>query len=109
MLDREFFLGFIKIHILYHASKEPIFGAEIAKELARHGYSVGPGTLYPTLHRLEREGYLESSPEVVRGKMRKYYVVTQKGLSALGEARARIAELVSEVLEQEEGDQEARK
>ena len=34
MVDREFFLGFIKIHILYHASKEPIFGVEIVKELA---------------------------------------------------------------------------
>ena len=44
MLDREFFLGFIKIHILYHASKEPIFGVEIAEELARHGYSISPGT-----------------------------------------------------------------
>ena len=56
MLDREFFLGFIKIHILYHASKETIFGVEIAEELARHGYSVSPGTLYPTLHRLEKAG-----------------------------------------------------
>ena len=67
MLDREFFLGFIKIHILYHASKEPIFGVEIAEELARHGYSVSPGTLYPVLHRLEKEGYMESSPKVVNG------------------------------------------
>jgi len=68
MVDREFFLGFIKIHILYHASKEPIFGVEIAKELARHGYNVSPGTLYPVLHRLEKEGYLESSPRVVNGR-----------------------------------------
>jgi len=58
MVDREFFLGFIKIHILYHASKE----------LARHGYNVSPGTLYPVLHRLEKEGYLESSPRVVNGR-----------------------------------------
>ena len=43
MLDREFFLGFIKIHILYHASKEPIFGAEMTRELARHGYNISPG------------------------------------------------------------------
>ena len=57
MLDREFFLGFIKIHILYHASKEAIYGADIAAELARHGYNISPGTLYPTLHRLTREGF----------------------------------------------------
>lgn len=51
MLDREFFLGFVKIHILYHASIGPISGVEIAEELERHGYRLGPGTLYPTLRR----------------------------------------------------------
>jgi len=79
MLDREFFLGFIKIHILYHASKEPIFGVEIADELARHGYRVSPGTLYPTLHRLEKEGYLESFSKVVNGRVRKYYRLQLEG------------------------------
>jgi len=99
MLDREFFLGFIKIHVLYHASKSPIFGAEIANELGRHGYHLGPGTLYPTLHRLEREGYLAQKPEVVGGKVRKYYVITEQGLAVLNEARNRTKELVDEVLE----------
>ena len=99
MLDREFFLGFIKAHILYHASKEPIFGIEIAKELGRHGYHLGPGTLYPTLHRLEEEGYLESSSKVVGGKVRKYYTITEQGLKVLNEARAKIRELVDEVFE----------
>lgn len=99
MLDREFFLGFIKIHILHHASKGPIFGAEIAGELGRHGYHLGPGTLYPTLHRLEKEGYLEQRPAVVEGRARKYYVITNRGLEVLNEARAKIGELVDEVLE----------
>lgn len=99
MLDREFFLGFIKVHILYHASKEPVFGVEIAKELGRHGYHLGPGTLYPTLHRLEEEGYLESNSKVVEGKVRKYYTITEQGRKVLNEARVRIRELVDEVLE----------
>lgn len=100
MLDREFFLWFIKIHILYHASKEPIFGVEIVLELARYGYSISPGTLYPTLHRLEREGYLRSNPKVVNGRMRKYYLATAKGKLVLEQARERIRELVTEVLEE---------
>jgi DNA-binding PadR family transcriptional regulator len=100
MLDREFFLGFIKIHILYHASKEPIFGVEIAEELARHGYDISPGTLYPTLHRLEKEGYLESSSRVVGGKVRKYYRATTKGKRVLETSSKRIRELVHEVLEE---------
>lgn len=99
MLDREFFLGFVKCHILYHASKEPVFGAEMAEELKQHGYYLGPGSLYPTLHRLESEGYLKQQPKVVGGKLRKYYTITEQGLAALNEARHKIRELVEEVLE----------
>ncbi len=100
MLDREFFLGFIKIHILYHASKEPIFGVEIAEELARHGYSISPGTLYPVLHRLEKEGYLESSSKVVNGRVRKYYQATVEGKLVLEQSKRKIRELVTEVIEE---------
>ena len=100
MLDREFFLGFIKIHILYHAAKEPIFGVKVAEELGRHGYRVSPGTLYPTLHRMEQEGYLESLSKVVGGKVRKYYQVTAKGKRVLQSSRRRIRELIDEVLEE---------
>ena len=100
MVDREFFLGFIKIHILYHACKEPVFGVEIAEELARHGYSISPGTLYPTLHRLEKEGYLESSSKVVNGKMRRYYRATAEGKLVLKESKKKIGELVTEVIEE---------
>jgi DNA-binding PadR family transcriptional regulator len=100
MLDRNFFLGFIKIHILYHAAEKPIFGVEMTEELARHGYRLSPGTLYPTLHRLEKENYLKSSSEVVNGKVRRYYVITEKGKVALDEAKMKIRELVTEVLEE---------
>jgi DNA-binding PadR family transcriptional regulator len=96
---KDFFLGFIKIHILYHATQEPIYGMEIKKELERHGYHLSPGTLYPTLHRLEKEGYLKRQSRVVGGKVRNYYVSTQKGRDALDEARGKIRELVNEVLE----------
>jgi len=100
MLDREFFLGFIKIHILYHASRAPIFGIQIAEELARHGYSLSPGTLYPTLHRLEKEGYLVSSSKVVNGRVRKYYKATAKGKQVMEHSKRKIRELVTEVIEE---------
>ena len=58
------------MHILYHATKEPIFGVEMMEELARHGYDVGAGTLYPMLHQMEEAGYLTSRTEVVAGKRR---------------------------------------
>ena len=96
---RNIFLGFIRIHILYHASKEEIFGVEIMKELKRHGYSISPGTLYPILHSLEKQKYLQSRKEVVNGKMRKYYKITRKGNNALDKSKEKIRELVDEVLE----------
>ena len=100
MLDREFFLGFIKIHILYHAARGAIFGAEMIEELGRHGYRLSPGTLYPTLHRLEAEGYLASSPKTVNGRIRKYYRATPEGKKVLEQARKRIRELVTEVVKE---------
>ena len=95
---QDFYIGFVKIHILYHASKEPFYGVEILQELGRHGYHLSPGTLYPTLHRLEKEGYLSVEKRVVEGKVRKYYSATERGLAVLGESRKKISELVDEVL-----------
>ncbi len=99
IIEREFFLGFIKVHILYHAAESPVSGVELAEELARHGYRLSPGTLYPTLHRLQRENYLEiASQKVVNGRVRKYYTITEGGLNMLAEAREKITELVAEVI-----------
>lgn len=96
---RDFFIGFIKIHILHHASKEPIYGVEMMRELRRHGYSVSPGLIYPTLHALEKQGYLKSKEAVVRGKVRKYYEATTKGRKMLEKSKEKIRELVDEVID----------
>lgn len=98
-VTRHFFNGFIRLHILYHASKDPIYGAEITEELVRHGYRLSQGTLYPTLHKLERLGYLKSRTQVVAGKQRKYYKATNAGRKVVAEARGKLLELVSEVVE----------
>jgi DNA-binding PadR family transcriptional regulator len=95
---RQFFLGFIKIHILHHAGEEPVYGLALIEELRRHGYELSPGTLYPVLHQLDKTGYLRRIDRVVGGKMRKYYVLTRRGDRALGDARGKIAELVGEVV-----------
>jgi DNA-binding PadR family transcriptional regulator len=96
---REFFLGFIKIHILHHAGEEPVYGLALITELRRHGYELSPGTLYPVLHQLEKAGYLRRLNRVVGGKVRKYYVLTRHGGQALSDARAKVAELVGEILD----------
>jgi len=98
-ITHNFFLGFIRLHILYHAIQEPVFGLDLIRELARHGYSLSPGTLYPMLHGLERDGFLQSYQEVVNGKVRKYYRATKTGKRTLAGARANVRELVNEVYE----------
>ncbi len=97
-LFRDVFLGFVKVHLLYHAARSPIYGLEMIAELRRHGYELSPGTLYPLLHDLERKGYLRTAERVVSGKVRKYYRITTAGRSALKAVRPRIRELVDEVL-----------
>jgi len=96
---RDFFLGFIKLHILYHASKEPIYGLWLIEELSHHGYKLSPGTLYPTLHKLEEENLLKSYAENRDGKIRKYYKTTPKGNRILEQAKKKINILVEEIME----------
>jgi PadR family transcriptional regulator, regulatory protein PadR len=94
---RELFLGFIRLHLLYHAAQEPIYGLDMIRELARHGYGVSPGTIYPILHRLARDGYLQPQTRVVEGRRRTYYRATPAGAAALAEAMIKVRELVQEV------------
>ncbi|MEP7181856.1 MAG: PadR family transcriptional regulator [Betaproteobacteria bacterium] len=96
---RDVSLGFVRVHVLHHAAKEPIFGLEMMVELKRHGYDISAGTLYPLLHGLETMGALHSDQELVDGKNRRYYRTTKAGDALLVELRARIRELVGEVLE----------
>ncbi len=96
---RNLFLGFIRLHILYHASKEPVFGLSLIKELERHGYRMSPGTLYPILHQMESSGFLSSERTIIGGKMRKYYRITEEGKEALSQAHVRIKELSNELNE----------
>lgn len=105
---RDFFLGFIRIHILHHAAEEPVYGLWLIEELQRHGYELSPGTLYPILHGLEDSGYLVSEERLVGGKVRKYYSITDEGRVMLERARAQIRELTGEVLANDaalEGDE----
>ncbi len=98
---RDFFLGFVKIHILYHAMREPLYGVAIIEELRRHGSELSPGTLYPILHSMEQTGYLTRTQQTVGGKVRKYYRITAQGQQALQEAKQKIRELVDEVMEEQ--------
>ncbi len=97
---RQLFDGLIRIHVLLHAAQEPIFGLAMMKELAHHGYSVGPGTLYPLLHGLERSGLLSSTFDRVDGRRRRLYKITTTGKRALERAKEKVDELHHELHEE---------
>ena len=74
---REILLSFWKVHILHHASEEPLHGQWVLTELRRHGYEISPGTLYPLLHRLERRGWLKSRKAAGSGQRARRAIASQ--------------------------------
>ena len=96
--DRDLYSGLVRLYILHHAVKEPIFGLGMQRELERHGYRISPGTLYPLLTGLERKGYLRSR-EVRHGKsLRRLYRATPRGRAALAAAKNKVRELFGELI-----------
>ncbi|GGM46080.1 PadR family transcriptional regulator [Longimycelium tulufanense] len=97
-LVRELLRGAVPVHVLHHATEQEVYGAWLAEELARHGYPISPGTLYPLLHRMAAAGLLASTEHVVEGRVRRVYQATPAGRDALLQLRAVVAELADEVL-----------
>jgi DNA-binding PadR family transcriptional regulator len=97
--DHDLYTGLIRLHILHHASKAPVFGLWFIEELGRHGYKLSPGTLYPLLHALERKGYLRSTKRRSGKSLRRMYQATPMGRKALVAARQKVSELFGELLE----------
>ena len=97
--DRDLYSGLIRLHVLHHAAEEPIFGLGMIEELARHGYRISPGSLYPLLHGLEKKGYLRSRLERNGKSLRKVYRATPRGKKALEAAKDKVRELFRELME----------
>ncbi len=99
--EQDLYGGLIRLHILHHAANKPVFGLWFIEELARHGYKLSPGTLYPLLHGLERRGYLRSKDERLGNRSRRVYRATALGRKVLAGAREKVRELFGELLEDE--------
>lgn len=101
MEHQRLLVGFMRLHVLHHAADEPLYGGWMIEELRRHGYRISPGTIYPLLHGLEREGYLASKAAQRDGRPVRLYRTTPLGKKALRIARERIKELFYELVESE--------
>jgi DNA-binding PadR family transcriptional regulator len=95
---KSFLAGAIQMHVLHHASEHEIHGAWMTAELARHGHKVSPGTLYPTLHRMEAAGLLTARDALVKGRWVRYYAITEGGRAELVRSRETLRQLAEELL-----------
>jgi PadR family transcriptional regulator PadR len=101
LADRDLYSGLIRLHVLHHAVKEPIFGLGMIEELQRHGYRISPGSLYPLLQGLEKKGYLRSTEQRNGKSLRRLYRATALGKKALAASKSRVRELFHELIEEE--------
>lgn len=92
--------GLIRLHILHHAAKAPLYGNWMIGELRHHGYQISAGTLYPLLHSLERQGYLTGKTARSEGRIRRLYRASAKGRRALQDSKQKIRELFKELVEE---------
>jgi DNA-binding PadR family transcriptional regulator len=98
---RDLYSGLVRLHVLHHAAAKPIFGLGMSDELARHGYRISPGTLYPLLHGMEKRGYLRSAEQRDGKSLRRIYRATPLGRKALAAAKSKVRELLEELMESE--------
>ncbi len=53
---------------------------QLTKDKTNEKILLTEGAIYPTLHRLEKEGMITSSKEKVNGRIRKYYAINKSSL-----------------------------
>lgn len=110
--DREIRLGIWKIHILHHAASRAIWGRWLLEELAEHGHALSPGTLYPALARMEKNGWLRRSGGAAHARARQSFRITPDGRRLLGSLRREVTELYEEIVlgrEPHDSDDDARR
>tara|TARA_R100000789_G_C2969299_1_gene140250 strand:+ start:221 stop:559 length:339 start_codon:yes stop_codon:yes gene_type:complete len=94
MSTSKLYKGSLSTIILQLLSKEDkMYGYEITqrvKELTKGELKITEGALYPALHKLEHDGFLEVEMKKVDNRLRKYYKLTQKGTT---ETASKIEEL----------------
>jgi DNA-binding PadR family transcriptional regulator len=96
--DLEIRRGLWKIHILHHAARREVWGRWLLEELAEHGHRLSPGTLYPALARMERNGWLIRGGDAPHARARQTFRITAEGRRLLRELRREVGELFEEIV-----------
>lgn len=98
--------GTLDLLILKALSLQPLHGLGVSRrveQITRGAFVVGPGSLFPALHRLEEQGWLTSSwGDSENNRRAKFYELTKAGrkqLSAETEEWTRVAGAMRSALE----------
>lgn len=86
-MNNDLFKGTLQTIILNLLSEnERMYGYEITqkvKQITQGELLLKEGALYPTLHKLESDGLLETSTMIVENRLRKYYSLSKDGETAV--------------------------
>ncbi|SCI78677.1 lineage-specific thermal regulator protein [uncultured Clostridium sp.] len=86
-INKELLKGSTTVLILSLLNRKDMYGYEMIKEMeerSKNIFSFKEGTLYPILHSLENESYIESYWDASNGnRKRKYYKITATGKKVL--------------------------
>ena len=102
----EMLRGTLDMLVLRTLELRPLHGIAIAdriRQVTGGAFAIGPGSLFPALHRLEQEGWIEGEWSVGDGGRRtRSYTLTRAGRRQLAIERrhwARIVAAVAHVLD----------
>ncbi|MDC3417240.1 PadR family transcriptional regulator [Aquibacillus salsiterrae] len=89
MFNRELVKGSTSLLVLQLLNERDMYGYELVKEMEKRSdnhFQIKEGTLYPALHKLEKQEYIECYWEnQTKGPARKYYKITADGKEMLEE------------------------
>ncbi len=81
--------GVPELLILQLLKRQPMYGYELVQNIRLRSGAIlefGEGSIYPILHRLEREGFLASQKEEAGGRLRVVYRLTPQGTRRFAES-----------------------
>lgn len=81
-INKELLKGSTVTLILNLLEQQDLYGYQLIKELEQRSdgtFALKEGTLYPILHSMEAEQWVESYWQEAEGRKRKYYRITESG------------------------------
>jgi DNA-binding PadR family transcriptional regulator len=75
-----------------------VYGLWLLEELAQHGHRLSPGTLYPALARMEKNGWIARTGDTAHARARRTFRTTSEGRRVLRMLRREVSELYQELV-----------